>query len=62
LIDVDEEVAVAGAKNKHERGGALGLVDSIIYSTTKREGAGVVGSDFQGIGGRNLFGSTTKID
>jgi len=61
LIDVDEEVAVAGAKNKHERG-ALGLVDSIIYSTTKREGAGVVGSDFQGIGGRNLFGSTTKID
>jgi hypothetical protein len=43
---------------------ALGLVESIVYATTKRKGARVpiVDSDFQRIGGRHRFGVTTEID
>jgi predicted nucleic acid-binding protein len=49
LIPVDEEIAVAGAKLKHERDWGLG--DALIYATAKREGAEVLTGDrhFKGL-------------
>ena len=44
--------------------GALGLVDSIVYATTKRDGVRVqiAYSDFQRIEGHHRFGVTAEID
>ena len=39
-IDVDEEVAVAVVKNKHERGSVVLLIP-IVYATTTREVRGL---------------------
>ncbi len=49
LIPVDEEIAVNGAKLRHERDWGLG--DALIYATAIREGAKVLTGDphFQGL-------------
>jgi predicted nucleic acid-binding protein len=45
LIPVDEEIAIKGARFKHERDWDLG--DAIIYATAIREGAKVLTRDSQ---------------
>jgi len=49
LIPVDEEIAVGGAKLRHERDWGLG--DALIYATAIREGAKVLTGDphFRGL-------------
>jgi predicted nucleic acid-binding protein len=49
LIPVDEEIAVKGAKLRHERDWGLG--DALIYATAIREGAKVLTGDphFRGL-------------
>jgi predicted nucleic acid-binding protein len=49
LIPVDEEIAVKGAKFRHERDWGLG--DALIYATAIREGAKVLTGDphFKGL-------------
>ncbi len=49
LIPVDEEIAVRGAKLRHERDWGLG--DALIYATAVREGAEVLTGDphFKGL-------------
>jgi predicted nucleic acid-binding protein len=49
LIPVDEEIAIKGARFRHER--AWGLGDAIIYATAIREGAKVLTGDphFKGL-------------
>ncbi len=44
IVDVDEEIAVAAARIKHELGWGLG--ESLIYATARREGAKVLTGDF----------------
>jgi predicted nucleic acid-binding protein len=49
LVPVDEEIAVKGAKLRHERDWGLG--DALIYATAIREGAKVLTGDphFKGL-------------
>jgi predicted nucleic acid-binding protein len=49
LIPVDEEIAIKGAKFRHERDWGLG--DALIYATAIREGAKVLTGDphFKGL-------------
>ena len=49
LIPVDEEIAIMGAKFRHERDWGLG--DALIYATAIREGATVLTGDphFKGL-------------
>jgi len=49
LIPVDEEIAIMGAKFRHERDWGLG--DALIYATAIREGAAVLTGDphFKGL-------------
>jgi predicted nucleic acid-binding protein len=49
LVPVDEEIAVRGAKLRHER--EWGLGDALIYATAVREGAKVLTGDphFKGL-------------
>jgi predicted nucleic acid-binding protein len=49
LIPVDEEIAIMGARFRHERD--WGLVDAFIYATAIREGAKVLTGDphFKGL-------------
>lgn len=49
LIPVDEEIAIKGAKFRHERD--CGLGDALIYATAIREGAKVLTGDphFKGL-------------
>ncbi len=43
MIPVDEEIAVQGARLRHERDWGLG--DALIYATALREGAKVLTGD-----------------
>lgn len=53
LIPVDEEIAVTGAKLRHERDWGLG--EALIYATAKRERAEVLTGDPHFRGVENLF-------
>jgi predicted nucleic acid-binding protein len=57
LILVDEEIAVRGAKFRHERDWGLG--DALIYATAVREGAKVLTGDphFKGLNDVIFLGS-----
>jgi predicted nucleic acid-binding protein len=57
LIPVDEEIAVLGARFRHERDWGLG--DALIYATAIREGAEVLTGDrhFKGLSGVIFLGN-----